>query len=151
MGASWAATCWAVFVLPEERSIMRAALSAPAPTTLVPSCIKALERQQGQIRLSIHTFDQQQPKTGCSCSKSAFPSLPPEALISYILTFLSHDATARCSDWGENLRSEIPSSGGAVRVTSLEISPMVFVLAAAEGCPKRPDMVVGRVLEGVGE
>ena len=35
MGASWAAT-WVV--VPELRSSIRAALSAPAPTTLVPSC-----------------------------------------------------------------------------------------------------------------
>lgn len=49
-------------------------------------------------------------------------------------TFLSQDATAKCSDWGENLRSEIPSSGGEVSAMSLEISPVVFEFefAAAE-------------------
>lgn len=78
------------------------------------------------------TFDQQQLRTGCSCSNRALPSLPPWALISYMRTFLSHDATARCSDWGENLRSEIPSSGGEVRVMSFEMSPVVFEFAAAE-------------------
>ena len=59
-------------------------------------------------------------------------------------TFLSHDATARCSDCGENERSDMPSSGGLLNATSLEISPVV--LFAAEELelaplPKRPDIV----------
>lgn len=41
-------------------------------------------------------------------------------------TFLSQEATARCSDTGENERSEMPSSGGDVRGTSLEMSPLVL-------------------------
>ena len=54
-------------------------------------------------------------------------------------TFLSHDATARCSDCGENLRSDIPSSGGEARVKSFLRSPIVLLLAAvvADVVPKR--------------
>ena len=35
----------------------------------------------------------------------------------------------------------MPSSGGAVRATSLEISPVVFELAVEAVEPKRPDML----------
>jgi hypothetical protein len=57
-------------------------------------------------------------------------------------TFLSHDATARCSLAGEKRRSEILSSGGEVRATSFEMSPVVL-LAAVEVfavAPKSPDI-----------
>ena len=90
----------------------------------------------------MYTFDQQQLSTGCSCSKRAFPWLSPWALISYIRTFLSHDATARYSATGEKERSEMPSSGGEVRTLSFEISPLVlFPEAAVALVPKRPDIV----------
>lgn len=57
-------------------------------------------------------------------------------------TFLSHDATAKCSDTGENERSDMLSSGGAVKATSLEISPSVALeLELEEAVPKRPDMI----------
>lgn len=54
-------------------------------------------------------------------------------------TFLSQEATAKCSDTGENERSEMPSSGGEARGTSLEMSPLVlFAEAAVEALlPKR--------------
>lgn len=58
-------------------------------------------------------------------------------------TFLSHDATARCSDWGENEISEMLSSGGLLSVTSFEISPVVLFAAdalALVALPKRPDI-----------
>lgn len=61
-------------------------------------------------------------------------------------TFLSHDATARWSDWGEKARSEMLSSGGALRATSLEMSPVVLFAAVAPVVglllPKRPDDIV---------
>lgn len=55
-------------------------------------------------------------------------------------TFLSHDATARCSDCGENEMSEIPSSGGLLNATSFEMSPVVLFADAAfdAALPKRP-------------
>ena len=89
------------------------------------------------------TFDQQQLNTGPSCSKRAFPSLPPCWLISYIRTFLSHDETARCSDCGEKERSDMPSSGGLLNATSFEMSPVVLFAAALDvaAVPKRPDIV----------
>jgi len=57
---------------------------------------------------------------------------------------LSHDATARYSAAGENERSEMPSSGGATRVKSFEMSPLLLfpeaaVVEALE--PKRPDIL----------
>ena len=42
-------------------------------------------------------------------------------------TFLSHEATARCSDCDENFICDMPSSGGAVRVKSAEMSPLLLV------------------------
>jgi hypothetical protein len=59
-------------------------------------------------------------------------------------TFLSHDATAKCSDCGENDRSEMPSSGGLLNATSFEISPVVLFAAAAfdAALPKRPDIML---------
>ncbi len=60
-------------------------------------------------------------------------------------TFLSQEATARCSEMGEKARSEMLSSGGAVRVTSFDMSPVVLFGAEVpvEGLvePKRPDIV----------
>jgi len=90
------------------------------------------------------TFDQQQLNTGPSCSKRALPSLPPWAFISYMRTFLSHDDMARWSDWGENERSDMLSSGGLLNATSLEISPVVLAADVAlelAALPKRPDIV----------
>ena len=61
-------------------------------------------------------------------------------------TFLSHDATARCSDWGENEISEMPSSGGLMSATSFEMSPVVLFAADAlelAAFPKRPDILEG--------
>ena len=55
-------------------------------------------------------------------------------------TFLSHDATARCSLCGEKEISEMLSSGGWLRATSFFISPCVL-FAAAAWLPKRPDIV----------
>lgn len=46
-------------------------------------------------------------------------------------TFLSHDATARCSDCGENWMSEMLSSGRFGTATSLERSPDCGVELAA--------------------
>lgn len=59
-------------------------------------------------------------------------------------TFLSHDATAKCSDCGENDRSEIPSSGGLLNATSFEISPVVLFADAAFDAAllKRPDIML---------
>lgn len=45
---------------------------------------------------------------------------------------MSQDATARCSDCDENSMSDIPSSGGAARVKSDEMSPLLLV-AVEEG------------------
>ena len=59
-------------------------------------------------------------------------------------TFLSHDATARCSDWGENEMSEMPSSGGLLSTTSFEMSPVVLFAADVlelVALPKRPDIL----------
>lgn len=60
---------------------------------------------------------------------------------------MSHDATAKCSDCGENEMSDIPSSGGAFRATSFEISPTVALdVALAALLPNSPDMSMrGRV------
>ena len=61
-------------------------------------------------------------------------------------TFLSHDATARCSDWGENEISDMPSSGGLLSATSFEMSPVVLFAADAlevGPLPKRPDIFQG--------
>ena len=59
-------------------------------------------------------------------------------------TFLSHDATARCSDCGENASSDMLSSGGEVSVMSPEVSPvavaLVVLVAGVE--PKSPDIIV---------
>lgn len=59
-------------------------------------------------------------------------------------TFLSHDATAKCSDCGEKLISEMPSSGGLLSATSLEMSPVVLLDDAAllVALPKRPDIIL---------
>ena len=46
-------------------------------------------------------------------------------------TFLSHDATARCSLTGEKAKSDTLSSGGELRATSFEMSPVVLVWAVA--------------------
>jgi len=116
-------------------------LSAPAPTTLVPSC-RLISNDSFGYGWRTAAFDQQQLKTGCSCSKRVFPSLPPWALISYMRTFLSQEATARCSDTGENERSEMPSSGGEARGTSLEMSPLVlFAEAAVDALLPKRDIV----------
>ena len=59
-------------------------------------------------------------------------------------TFLSHDATAKCSDIGEKERSEMLSSGGLESWTSFVISPVVLPAAADPVVgfeEKRPDMV----------
>ena len=59
-------------------------------------------------------------------------------------TLLSHDATARSSAVGEKERSDMLSSGGKFRTTSLEISPGVLLWAAALVAlvaPKRVDIV----------
>lgn len=60
-------------------------------------------------------------------------------------TFLSHDATAKCSLTGEKRRSEILSSGGWLSCTSFEMSPVVFVVVGAavvdEAGPKSADML----------
>ena len=59
-------------------------------------------------------------------------------------TFLSHDATARCSDCGENASSDMLSSGGEVSVISLEISPVAFVVLVVPVEvlePKSPDII----------
>lgn len=55
-------------------------------------------------------------------------------------TFLSHDDTARCSLTGEKARSEIPSSGGDVRATSLERSPVVLGWVEPPALPKSVDI-----------
>lgn len=59
-------------------------------------------------------------------------------------TFLSHEATARCSDCGENEMSEMLSSGGLLNATSFDMSPVVLFAAAAPelvALPKRPDIL----------
>ena len=57
-------------------------------------------------------------------------------------TLLSHDATAKWSDWEENEISEILSSGGFSRRTSLERSPKVLLwVAAALLDPNNPDIL----------
>ena len=59
-------------------------------------------------------------------------------------TFLSHDATAKCSDCGENERSEMPSSGGLLSATSFDMSPVVLLVEEAlvvAALPKRPDIL----------
>ena len=61
-------------------------------------------------------------------------------------TFLSHEATAKCSDCGENERSDMLSSGGLLSATSLEMSPVVLFAACALAVlevPKRLDIVDG--------
>ena len=65
-------------------------------------------------------------------------------------TFLSHDATASKSAFGENARSDTPSSGGEVNSTSLLRSPWVdeFALdAVAAEFPNR-DIVYECVEDG---
>lgn len=59
-------------------------------------------------------------------------------------TFLSHDATARCSDCGEKDRSEMPSSGGLLNARSFEMSPVVLFADAAFDpvLPKGPDIML---------
>ena len=47
-------------------------------------------------------------------------------------TFLSQEATARCSETGEKDTSDILSSGGSFRGTSFEISPWVGLLGVLE-------------------
>lgn len=95
--------------------------------------------------MCIRTLEKSQFKTGPSCSYACLPSLWPFWAISYILTFLSQDATAKKSlvwFWfGENARSEMLSSGGLLSATSCLRSPTVLdgVDEAAE--PNRPDMV----------
>ena len=60
-------------------------------------------------------------------------------------TFLSQDATARCSLAGEKRRSEILSSGGIVRATSFEISPEVLFWAVVAGVvPTEPKSDISR-------
>lgn len=95
----------------------------------------------GHYGNSCLTGDQEQLNTGASHSKKAFPVLCRFPVISYILTFLSQDATARCSDCGENEMSEMLSSGGVVRATSLVKSPRVFAWLVELAVPKRPVMV----------
>jgi hypothetical protein len=56
-------------------------------------------------------------------------------------TFLSQEATARCSDCGENERSEMLSSGGDCRATSLDRSPRVLAWLVEEADPNRPAMM----------
>ena len=66
-------------------------------------------------------------------------------------TFLSHDATARCSETGEKRRSEMLSSGGEDNSTSLEMSPVVLVVveAAEEAAePKSVDMAANGKTRG---
>lgn len=61
-------------------------------------------------------------------------------------TFLSHEATARCSDWGEKEMSDMPSSGGLLSAMSFEMSPVVLFAADAfelVAVPKRPDILEG--------
>lgn len=64
-------------------------------------------------------------------------------------TFLSHEATARCSLVGEKRRSEMPSSGGALRATSLEMSPVVFVWPAEADDAPAPKSDIGKGARGV--
>ena len=47
-------------------------------------------------------------------------------------TFLSQEATARCSETGENETSEILSSGGSLSGTSFDISPWVGLLGVLD-------------------
>lgn len=57
---------------------------------------------------------------------------------------MSHDATARCSDWGENEISEMLSSGGLLSAMSFEMSPVVLFAADAlelVALPNSPDIV----------
>jgi hypothetical protein len=61
----------------------------------------------------------------------------PWSVTWYILIFLSHDATARKSPVGENARSEMLSSGGETRATSLEISPVVLLAAVVEPAERK--------------
>lgn len=59
-------------------------------------------------------------------------------------TFLSHDATAMCSVWGENLIAEMLSSGGDVSATSFEMSPVdceALLASDAAADPNNPDIV----------
>ena len=78
------------------------------------------------------TFDHAQLSTGPSCSNSAFPWLLPCPSISYMRTFLSQEATARCSETGENETSDMLSSGGSFSGTSFDISPCVGLLGVLE-------------------
>ena len=58
-------------------------------------------------------------------------------------TLPSQDATERKSPAGENIKSEMPSSGGLFMSTSFEMSPVVDGAAAAAAElvePKRPDI-----------
>jgi hypothetical protein len=88
------------------------------------------------------TSDQAHPSTGASKSIAALPSLCPCSLTWYILTFLSHDDTARKSAVGENARPDTLSSGGCTRATSFETSPVVLEAAVLEAAlPNRPDIL----------
>ena len=129
-------------MLPEPMSSSRKVLSAPTPTTFVPSyekcqCIVVVFQRTTLTAL------QAQFITGPSKSIAAFPSLCPCSDTWYIRTFLSHDATARKSPVGEKLRSATPSSGGVLRATSFEGSPCELAVFADElaALPKRPDML----------
>lgn len=63
-------------------------------------------------------------------------------------TFLSHDATAKCSLAGENRISEILSSGGRLSGTSLEMSPVVLVWLADDAAePTLPKRDIGEKRE----
>ena len=67
---------------------------------------------------------------------------------------MSHDATARWSDCGENEISEMPSSGGLVRGTSFEMSPVVllaFEALVGEAAFAKRDIVeaLGGLMAGV--
>lgn len=148
MGSSWAAT-WVVCC--DWRSYILAALSAPAPTNFEPSCFGYYSQSRCIIVYIVFrraclkpTFAQEQFSTGPSCSNIARPLLFPCPSISYILTFLSHDATARWSILGEKCKSETLSSGSSLTATSFDRSPCAFAPDAAgvdPPDPKRPDML----------
>ncbi len=103
-----------------------------------------LARNLAQAVSMVDTSDQAQPSTGASKSIAALPSLWPCSFTWYILTFLSHDETARKSACGENARPDMLSSGGCTKATSFETSPVVLEAAVVEAAlPNRPDILPG--------
>jgi hypothetical protein len=106
---------------------MRAALSAPPETTLVPLYLYALVADYKAYRKGVRqlTTDQATLSTGPSCLYMAFPWLLPCASTSYIRVSLFHDDTARRSAAVDHDMSEMLSLGGSFTSTSFLRSPWV--------------------------